>query len=317
MPRNRSVRLAALGASAQRSASSSFGSRAGASLRRRAVVVALVALSLVMITGYFRESESGPFHDLQGTAAQALEPFEIGAERLARPFRDAWGWFDGLRDARAERERFEAELEALRAQVARGQAQPPPAEPIGGIAKNAPAPRFATDFGLLRAEVLSESSQYAREVVVSAGTKNGVRLYDPVVSTGSGVLVGHVSKVAPGTALVTLLTDTESAVAAEDLGSGAKGVLRGRGAGDSSLALDRVAKQEVVSQGDMVMTSGRLSGASLTSFYPRAILIGRVQSVDQSDTYPFKLVTVKPFADLSDLDAVVILLRKKPLPQVP
>jgi cell shape-determining protein MreC len=91
----------------------------------------------------------------------------------------------------------------------------------------------------------------------------------------------------------------------------------GRGAGDSTLAFDRVPKQEVVSRGDYVLTSGRLAGEGLASFYPRRILIGSVLSVDQSDTDAFKLVTVQPFADLSDLDAVVVLMRKKPLPRLP
>ncbi len=233
MPRNRSVRLAALGASAQRTAPSSFGSRAGASVRRRAVVVALVALSLVLITGYFRESESGFFHDVQSTAAQALEPFEIAAERLSRPFANAWGWFDGLRDAKSERDRLAAELDAALAQVQRAQAAPS-VEGLGAAAKNAPAPTLAKDFNLLRTEVLFENTGFAQEIVVSAGSDDGIRMYDPVVATGkSALLVGHVSKVADSTARVTLVTDTESAVAAYDLTSSAKGVVRGRGAGDA------------------------------------------------------------------------------------
>jgi rod shape-determining protein MreC len=285
-------------------------------MRRRAVVVALVALSLVMITGYFRESEDGIFHDIQGGVAQALEPVEIAADRLSRPFRDVWGWFDGLREAKSERDRLQAQNAALLAELARAETEPPGAR-IGGIEREARAPRFATDFELLRSEVLAESARYAREVTVSAGSNDGVEVYDPVVSTRSGFLVGHVSKVGPSTALVTLLTDTESAVAAYDRSSDAKGVVRGRGPGESMVALDRVAKQEVVTQGDYVFTSGRLSGASLESFYPRGILIGRVETVDQSDTSQHKLVLVRPFADLGSLDDVVVLLRKKPLPQVP
>jgi rod shape-determining protein MreC len=270
-----------------------------------------------MITGYFRESEDGFFHDVQSTAAQALEPFEIAAERLSRPFTDAWGWFDGLRDAKAERDRMAVELDAARAQLQSAAAQPR-AEGIGAAAKNAAAEQLAKDFDLLRTEVLFENPGFAREIVVSAGSNEGIRMYDPVVATGkSALLVGHVSKVSDSTARVTLITDTESAVAAYDLTTDAKGLVLGRGAGDSTLAFDRVPKQEVVSRGDYVLTSGRLAGEGLASFYPRRILIGSVLSVDQSDTDAFKLVTVQPFADLSDLDAVVVLMRKKPLPRLP
>ena len=42
-----------------------------------------------------------------------LEPFQIGAERVVRPFRDAWGWFDDLRTARSENMRLKKQVSAL------------------------------------------------------------------------------------------------------------------------------------------------------------------------------------------------------------
>ena len=53
-------------------------------------------LSLVLITVYFRESASGGLHSVQSTGATVLRPFEIGANRVAAPFRDTYGWFAGL-----------------------------------------------------------------------------------------------------------------------------------------------------------------------------------------------------------------------------
>ena len=125
MPRHRSVRLATTGATAQRTASSTFGSRSGGSLGRRAVVVALVLVSLVLATAYFREADSGPLHSAQGTAASVLEPFQIGAERVVRPFRDAWGWFDDLRTARSENTRLKREIAALQKRAAAAPADRP------------------------------------------------------------------------------------------------------------------------------------------------------------------------------------------------
>ena len=55
----------------------------------------------------------------------------------------------------------------------------------------------------------------------------------------------------------------------------------------------------------------RLLGAShayLSSLYPPGILIGRVTSVGRADTDLFTQVQLEPFADLSSLEAVLVLV---------
>ena len=56
----------------------------------------LVVLSLMLITIYFRESPTGGLHSAQDLGATALRPFQVGAERVAQPFRDVYGWFAAL-----------------------------------------------------------------------------------------------------------------------------------------------------------------------------------------------------------------------------
>lgn len=269
-----------------------------------------------MITGYFRESESGALHDVQGVAARALEPFQIGATRLVRPFRDAWGWFDGLVDARSENEKLRAEVADYRAALVEARSRPGPAPDLADRTRLSPAPRYE-DFRLLAADVIAPALGYRQQIVISAGSRDGVHRYDPVIARRGKVLVGHVSKVAPETALVTLITDRSSAVSAYVLDRRAKGSVRGRGPDYSTVYLDRVPKQEVVRLGDDVFTAGRLSGDDLASFYPSGIGVGKVTTVHQSDTQTFKLVHITPYADLSDLDRVVVLLRRQPLPRLP
>ena len=314
MPRHRSVRLATTGATAQRTASSTFGSRSGGSLGRRAVVVALVLISLVLATAYFREADSGPLHSAQGTAASVVEPFQIGAERVVRPFRDAWGWFDDLRTARSENTRLKQRVAALQRRAAAPPATGPAA--LGGVTRNAPAPSYVKgDYTLLRADVIADLPSYQQQIVVSAGRGDHVRRYDPVVSaTMPGQLLGHISKVGGSTAVVTLISDRSSAVAIVDAANGTKGILRGGGPDAGSLSIDQVSKQDVIQAGDVISTAGRISGGS---FYPSWIPVGQVDSVSQSDTDPFKLVRISPFADLGSIDHVVILLRKGPVPSLP
>jgi len=275
------------------------------------VVVALVVLSLALITGYFREGDSGRLHEAQGSAARVLEPFQIGAERVVHPFRDAWGWFDDLRTAKSDNARLKKELAQARVQAARAAATPAAAGIAAG-AKTASAPVWAKDYRLLRADVITDLPTYQQTVVVSAGKIDGVKRYDPVVST-AGLLLGHISKVGPSSSLVTLISDRSSAVAVINPESGTKGILRGTGP-DSGLLVDRVSKQDVIKDRAYMMTAGRLAGGS---FYPAGISVGRVDGVNQSDTAPFKLVRLQPYADLDGFDQVVIARRHGRLPSFP
>ena len=110
VPRNRTARLAVLGTSRPASARA-VPSRARSATRRRVVVGVLAVLSLALLSVYFRESDDGPLHGVQDAGATGLRPFQVGAERVARPFRDLYGWFDGLLGAKEENERLRAGVE--------------------------------------------------------------------------------------------------------------------------------------------------------------------------------------------------------------
>src|SRR3954447_17038069 len=110
VPRNRTVRLAVLGSSVQRAAASGYPSSRSSALKRRIVVGLLVLLSLVLITVSFR---STALDGAQGTAAAVLRPFEVAADRVSRPFRDAAGWGRGLVHAKAENQRLRAQIQSL------------------------------------------------------------------------------------------------------------------------------------------------------------------------------------------------------------
>ena len=81
----------------------------------------LVLLSLALITVYFRESASGPLHRTQGVGAAVLRPFEVGAERVARPFRDVYGYFAGLVHVKRENGRLKAQVNQLRQEALLGE----------------------------------------------------------------------------------------------------------------------------------------------------------------------------------------------------
>ena len=274
----------------------------------------LVVLALALITVSFREQSDGPLHDAQGAVASVLQPVEVAVERVARPFRDAYGWTRGLFEARSEAAKLRAENEQLRQQVIQNESALQQNVVLRRLLDYRDSPGFPADYHGVAAEVLVRpSSAFEQAIVVSAGSSEGVAVDAPVV-TAEG-FVGTVTSVTESAARVRLLTDESSAVSALDLRTNAAGVVRPGQSGDS-LVLDRVSKKEFVRVGDEIITAGWRSG-SLASLYPKGIPIGRVSFVGQLNTDLWQQVQIVSGVDFSSLDAVLVLVPRRPSPELP
>ena len=85
--------------------------------RRRAVLVGLIVLSLILLSSHFSEADSGPLHSIQRGVATIFAPLGEVADRALKPARDLVNWFDETFDARGQNDDLKAEVETLRAQV--------------------------------------------------------------------------------------------------------------------------------------------------------------------------------------------------------
>jgi rod shape-determining protein MreC len=261
---------------------------------------------LVLITVSFRSSA---LDGAQGTAAGILRPFEVAADRVSRPFRDAVSWGRGLVHAKSDNEKLRAQIQTLRQQLSLDE---------GAVQQNVQLRRALDYKGLptivnfrqVHASVaVNPQSAIDQSVAITVGTKNGVNVGDVVIDPVTGGLVGTVDRAFPSVARVTLLTNTLSAATAVDLMSPtAVGMIQPAGGGSDALALDLVAKAKVVLVGDTIITAGSLGKGELPSMFPRGIPIGTVTSQKNSDVNPFKNVAVKPLVDFSSLQSVIVLV---------
>jgi rod shape-determining protein MreC len=267
-----------------------------------------VLLSLVLITVSFR---STALDGAQGTGAAILRPFEVAADRVTRPFRDAVGWARGLIDAKSENERLRTQNARLREQLIIDES---------ALQENVQlrdqlhyrGPPSVQDFSKVHAVVLTNpQNAIDQTVTIGAGIDDGVRTGSVVVAPRGG-LVGVVDRAFAHVARVTLLTDNQSAVTAIDLTSPtAVGIVQPGGGGSNVLVLDLVAQSKVVDVGDTIITAGTLPQGKLPSIFPRGIQIGTVTSAKNNDVNPYKNIQVKPFVDFSSLQSVIVLVSKK------
>jgi rod shape-determining protein MreC len=303
-PPNRSARVAVLGSSLQRSKSDPYPSKARATMVRRIVLAVLVLFALAMLTVSFRSPTSGVLHDMQGYGSAAMRPFQVAAERVARPFHDAYDWFSGLTSAKSENAKLRREVRTYRAKAVMNAAAVQQNEELQRLLNYEQGPRYPQDYRAVNAAVLSvPSGPFSQQIVIDAGENSGLRVDTPVVSADG--LVGKVTALGPSTSVVTLLTDADSAVSARDLNTRVSGLIQhGQG---GTLILDRVSKELVVNKGDTIVTRGTVD-RRYPDQYPYGIPIGRVLSVGTSDIASFLTVQVQPFAQLDSLDSVAALI---------
>jgi rod shape-determining protein MreC len=268
--------------------------------------VVLVLVSIALITVYFRESEGGTLHGVQRIGVSVAMPFEVAGERVARPFRDAYGWASDLFGAKSENERLKKEIETLRGQAIANETAAQENKRLQALLGYVDGPRFPENYtGVATRVVARPPTAYDQEMVIAAGSGSGIEVNDPVVTEDG--LVGLVTDVTSNGAKVTLLTDQSSAVSAMVLQSGAAGIVRHGPSDPSALILDRVGKDALVNEGDLVITAGWRSG-SLESLYPRGIPIGTVESVGQQDVDLYKRIQIAPLVNFDSLSDVIVLV---------
>jgi len=274
--------------------------------RRRAVLVVLVAASLILLTAYFGESSDGRLHSVQRGALSVLSPIQEGASRVLKPFRDLFGWFGDTIDAKDERDKAIAERDALikeraellnRLRVAEQKAKLEQTNDARGWDKYAP----------VEARVITRAANsWYQRMSINKGSDDGVRRGDPVVN-GAG-LIGKVEETWGGGAAVTLITDPEFGTGGITSGGRENGSVMVAVGAPGDLLFEPVDPDARVRENELIYTAGTTSSREgLESRYPAAIPIGIVTRIDLGDGDLDKRIHVRPVADIKRTDVVQVL----------
>ncbi len=271
------------------------------------MLAVLVGVAILLITASFGSADSGPLHPVRSVVMTVLGPIEDGANAVLKPVRDLFGWIGSSIDAKDQAKRLRKERDELRRQVVDGRA---------ALAENARLRRLVglnsrlglNDYGPVTATVIGRSpTVWFANVQINRGSSDGIRVNQPVVD-GDG-LVGTVSAVTPGTAVVTLITDRESGVSAKIIGSGDEGTVIAADGNPGGLAMELLVRRTSARVGDPVVTAGTTAGP-LATLFPPNIPVGTVSRVDPRSVEASGTIEVRPQADLSHLDNVVVLTRR-------
>lgn len=141
-----------------------------------------------------------------------------------------------------------------------------------------------------------------QRLVLSAGTRDGVRVGQSVIDAGG--LVGQITRVGPLQSDVLLLTDPDHAVPVAIARNGVRLVAYGTGQ-SSQLSLSSIPLSSDVKVGDLVVTSG------LGGRFPPGFPVGTITELRPDESRAFLLGDLRPAAQL-DRGRDVLLLRSAP-----
>jgi rod shape-determining protein MreC len=153
----------------------------------------------------------------------------------------------------------------------------------------------------LAAHIIGEDvMNWFKCVVIDKGQTSGIRVKMPVITEAG--LVGQTVEVNRWHTKVMIINDTNSAVDTYVAGKHTRGIAEGTG--KRTLKLKYVLKNDDVSVGDRLITSGK------DAIYPKDLAVGIVTSVDKSAPGLFSEIDVMPFNNFRKLEEVLVV--KKP-----
>lgn len=237
-----------------------------------------------------------------GTAFIGQAPTELSAavalphqipHRMGVSLRTALASMVDRRDLRSENEALRRELAAVREELRALELETARLREVLAI-QNDQSPGVVTT-----AQVIGGSSGVSVErLVLGAGVREGVRTHMPV--TVPNGLVGIVTDVMQGRAVVRTVLDPESRVGVSVRGKGGQGVAIGEIGG--RVRVVRFVESEPVEVGDVVETS------SYGGLFPRGIRVGVVTMVEPPDPNELRRsFLVQPSVELSTLLEVALI----------
>lgn len=270
---------------------------ADAGRRARSLLVAAVLGHVLLISAQVG-TPAGPSL-LRTTAVAVVTEVQEGSWVVAGALQSVWNGYAALRGVRQENARLSEENTSLHVQLQQARAAAAAAEQLRSLLDLRPTLSWKTT----GAEVVAGSlSPDYRAVTIDKGLKDGIALDMPVLN-GAGVL-GRVALPAGDTSTVQLIIDRSAAVAVRVERTRTEGIALGDGEG--LLRLEYLSATADITQGDVVVTAG------IDGIYPPGLAVGRIDRVERSGT-AYRQVVIRPFADFSRLEAVLVLVAPTPV----
>lgn len=257
--------------------------------------VILTIVSLLVLTFYLREGDTGFIHGVRGFVTTVASPVRMAGSAVASPFNALGNVMGNLTASQETLEELRAENEELTARVA----ELSEAEETATRLEQLLGLQSTYNLQSTAARIIGESGDaWSRTVQIDKGSADGLAINMPVCNS-SGV-IGQIIEVSTNTATVRLITDENSGVSAMVQATRAQGILQGQP--DGTLRLEYVTVDSDVKEGDIIVTSG------IGGVYPKGIPLGTVSSVTRADNATYYTIVVAPASSGTENNEEVLVI---------
>jgi rod shape-determining protein MreC len=270
----------------------------------RLLVVALVVISLTIITIDYREGDSGPLADMGRAARTFMAPLQEAVTNATRPVGNFFSGVAHLPSLTQENSDLKAQIADLQARInatSQIEAQNQQLLDLLNLKRIYPT-------GVPAVVIANSLSNFSYTMTIDVGSDAGIRENQPVVTgTQDGArLVGIVASVTSNSAIVRLLIDQGFNVAGKLGSSGAVGLVQGNGQQDLTMQdIPTTTKFPPSGTPESVFTVTYHIGDQHGRFPPN-ILIGTVSKVYEGVQGDAQ-VSISPAVDFSSLETVLVL----------
>ncbi len=257
-------------------------------------LIVLCLVSILLLTCYIREGESGPIHSVRGAVSVVTTPVRVLGSLVATPFNAAGNVMGNLTASQETLSELREQNAELTAQVAELSESKKTSERLESLLN------LQSTYSLTStaARIIGNSSDaWSRAVTIDKGTAAGFSCGMAVCNSGG--VIGQIVEVSATTSTVQLITDEGSGVSAMIQSTRAQGMLQGQP--DGSLRLSYVSTESDVKVGDIVITSG------IGGVYPKGLPLGTVSSVEKSDNDVYYTIVVRAQSTAENNEEVLVI----------
>jgi rod shape-determining protein MreC len=266
--------------------------------RSRIVLATLLVAALTLISVDIKAGDNSPFTGVRSLASSVYGPVQRALSSVVHPVTNLAADARSMSGNRQAVHRLEDENAELRRRLQAARE---------GVTRGGELDRIlrlsaSGQHHIAPAQVIAVGTAQGLTwtVTIDSGHRDGVRP-DTTVINGDG-LVGRVTTVGASTSTVLLSIDPTSFIGARLESTGEVGIVSGLGT--QSLQLQLLNPQAVVHEGDRVVTFGSQGGTPFVSGVP----IGEVRQVTSSPGQIIRTASVAPFARLTALDLVGVIV---------
>ncbi|PLX69634.1 MAG: rod shape-determining protein MreC [Denitrovibrio sp.] len=255
------------------------------------VLIVFLVLLVVIILQARNPDIKGPF---KGIVGNLVNPFVYLADKTVGGIGGVWNGYINLVNVHKENQALQIENGQLKLDNSLLE------EKVAEYARLKKLLKFRefSKLDSIACNVIGRNiSGYLKYVIIDRGSNDGVQRKDPVISYSG--LVGMVSEVYSDTAKVEVVLNPGSNASVINSRTRTVGIVRGDGRG--KMAVDFYDRLDDVVKGDILITSG------LGGVYPKGIIIGQVEDVENIETGLFRKLSLTSNVDFYKLENVLVV----------